>query len=70
MARYSKVFVVAVTIEVVYQLIMLRWLYPLQALIVGTLVAIVPYVLIRGLVMHLARKAETAAFDAEIGVYL
>ena len=51
----AKVFVLAVAIDVVYQLIMLRWLYPLQALIVGTLVAIVPYILVRGLVMRLAR---------------
>jgi len=44
----GKLFVMAVVLDCVYQVIEIRWIYPLQALIVGFLLAIVPYILIRG----------------------
>ena len=45
----TKVFVVAVTIDLVYQLAVLRWIYPLQTLVVASILALLPYVVIRGL---------------------
>lgn len=54
----GKVFLIAVALDVVYQLIVLRWVYPIEALIVAILLAIVPYLLVRGpvtLVVRLAR---------------
>ena len=52
----GKVFIVAVVLDVVYALIVHRWIFPGQALLVGTVVAIVPYVLIRGPVTRIARR--------------
>jgi hypothetical protein len=51
----SKVFVFAVLIDLVYQWIALRWIYPGEALLVAFLLACVPYALVRGAVNHLAR---------------
>jgi hypothetical protein len=44
----GTVFIIAVVLDVVYQIIVLRWIYPLQTLIVATLLAIVPYLVVRG----------------------
>ena len=43
-----NVFAVAVVIDVAYQLIVFRWVYPGEVLIVAFLLACVPYLLIRG----------------------
>ncbi len=50
-----KVFFVALGIDIVYQLIQLRWVYPGEALVVAQIVAVVPYLLIRGPVNRIAR---------------
>jgi hypothetical protein len=42
-------------VDVVYQLVQLRWVYLGEALIVAQIVAVVPYVLIRGPVNRIAR---------------
>ena len=52
----AKVFVLAFVIDVVYQIIRQRWVYPDEALIVATMLAIVPYLLIRGSVTRIARS--------------
>ncbi len=52
----GKVFIVAVVLDLIYELIVHRWLYPLQALLVATVLAIIPYVLIRGAVTRIARR--------------
>ncbi|MGB7098492.1 MAG: hypothetical protein WBD95_06950 [Xanthobacteraceae bacterium] len=52
----GKVFIVAVVLDVVCALIVHRWIFPGQALLVGTALAIVPYVLIRGPVTRIARR--------------
>ena len=52
----GMVFIVAVVLDVIYELIVHRWLYPGQVLIVATVLAIVPYVLIRGPVTRIARR--------------
>ena len=51
----AKVFVMAVIIDAIYQIIQLRWFYPGEALIVATVLAFVPYLLIRGPVGRIAR---------------
>jgi hypothetical protein len=50
----TKVFVVAVIIDAIYQVIQLHWFYPGEALIVALLLAFVPYLLIRGPVGRIA----------------
>lgn len=51
----SKVFVLAIILDVVYQYIVAKFVYPGEALIVAFLLAIVPYLLVRGLVTRIAR---------------
>jgi hypothetical protein len=43
----GKVFIVAVVLDVVYQLIALHWIHPLQTLIVATTLALIPCVVVR-----------------------
>jgi hypothetical protein len=51
----GKIFVIAIIIDMVYQFIVLRWFYPLEALIVAAVLAFIPYLLIRGPVNRIAR---------------
>jgi hypothetical protein len=44
----GKVFVLAIVLDAIYQFIELRWFYPGEAILVAIILAIVPYVLIRG----------------------
>jgi len=52
----TRVFVFAIGLDVFYQLIVFGWVYPLQSLVVAILLAIVPYVLIRGPVTRLKSR--------------
>ena len=59
-----RVFVLAVIMDVIYQLIVLRWVYPSEVVIVATLLAVVPYLLIRGPVSRIARRWFRKDFSA------
>ena len=52
----GKVFTLALLLDVVYQVIVLRYIYPGEAVIVAFFLAIVPYLIMRGSVTRLARK--------------
>jgi hypothetical protein len=52
----GKVFVVALLLDVVYQVIEQHFVYPGEAIIVAFVLAILPYLILRGLVTRLARK--------------
>ena len=52
----GKVFLLAILLDVIYQLVVLHWFYPLETLIVAIVVAVVPYLAVRGLVNWLARS--------------
>jgi hypothetical protein len=54
----GKVFIIAVVLDVVFALIVHRWIFPGQALLVGTVLAIVPYVLIRGPVTRIVSRGS------------
>jgi hypothetical protein len=56
-----KVFSVAFILDCVYQWIALRWLYPGEAILMAVLLAIVPYVIVRGSVDRLARTSGRPA---------
>src|ERR1700689_3418321 len=56
--RIGKVFILAVVLDVVYQLIVLHFVYPGETLIVAFILAIVPYVILRGPVVRVARMIE------------
>jgi hypothetical protein len=49
------VFFAALAVDVVYQLVQLRWVYLGEALIIAQIVALIPYVLIRSLVNRIVR---------------
>lgn len=55
----GKVFILAVALDVIYQFITVRWLYPGETLITAIILAIVPYLLLRGLVTRLARSSTS-----------
>jgi hypothetical protein len=46
--RIGKIFVLAVILDVVYQLKVTRWVYPGETLTVAIVLAVVPYILLRG----------------------
>jgi Domain of unknown function (DUF4136) len=54
----ARLCVVAFTVDAVYQLAVLQWFYPLQALVVMGLLAIAPYLLVRGPVTRIARRVR------------
>jgi len=51
---FGKVFIVACVLDTTYQILVLRSFYPGEVLVVAVMCAIVPYILIRGPVMHIA----------------
>ena len=51
----GRVFVIAVVLDTIYQLLVFRWIYPVQLLIMAVGCAIVPYVLVRGPIIRLGR---------------
>ena len=58
----ARVFFLAIIMDVIYQVIVLRWVYPFEVILVAILLAVVPYLLIRGpvnrLMSRLLRKRE------------
>lgn len=52
----GKVFVLAMVLDIVYQLIVHRWVYPGEVIIVAFILAILPYLLLRGLVSRIASR--------------
>ncbi len=44
----GKVFILALVLDAIYQAIELHWFYPGEALLVAFLLAVIPYVLLRG----------------------
>jgi hypothetical protein len=52
----GKVFILAVVLDVVYQIVELRFVYVGEAIIVAFVLAILPYLVLRGLVTRLARR--------------
>jgi len=54
----AKVFVFATVMDLVYQYLVLGWLYPLAALSIAFVLAFIPYLLIRGPVNRMARASK------------
>ncbi|MFO0828969.1 MAG: hypothetical protein U0572_12580 [Phycisphaerales bacterium] len=52
----GKVFCVAIVLDVIYELIVWRAAYPTQAMIVAFVLAILPYLALRGPVTRIARR--------------
>ena len=52
----AKVFIIALVLDAVYQYIQIRWFWPVEALVVALILAIVPYLLLRGTANRLTRR--------------
>jgi hypothetical protein len=63
--RVSRVIVLALVMDAIYQFIVLRRFYPGEALVTVFVVAVFPYLLIRGPIARLARRwhRRSAAYD-------
>jgi hypothetical protein len=44
----GKVFIIALVLDAIYQFITVKWFYPAEALVVAVVLALVPYILLRG----------------------
>ena len=53
--RVSRVIIFALVMDAIYQFLVLRWFYPVEALVTVLVVAVLPYLLIRGPAARLAR---------------
>jgi hypothetical protein len=53
-----NVFILAIVMDVIYQMIVLKGLRPVEGLLVSVVLAILPYLLVRGPVNRLARLFE------------
>ena len=54
----GRIFLLAVALDFVYQIIVLRFVYLGEAIIVAFVLAILPYLVLRGLVTRLARMKK------------
>ena len=52
----GKVFILAIIIDAVYQYVVFHWFYPGEAIMVAIILAVLPYLLIRGPVNRIARR--------------
>jgi hypothetical protein len=51
----ARVIVLGVVMEVIYQLMVFRWIYPFELIVVVLVLAFVPYLLLRGPINRIAR---------------
>jgi len=61
----ARVVLLAVIMDVIYQWIVARWVYPVEVVIVAILLAVVPYLLIRGPVNRIARRWRRSSADSQ-----
>ena len=59
MTAVFKVFIMAVVMDCVYQLLVFGFVYPLEAIVTAVILAILPYVGLRGVVNRVARTFQT-----------
>jgi hypothetical protein len=63
----GKVFVLAIVLDAIYQFIVQRWVYPGEAVLVAIILAIFPYLLVRGPVNRIARRLHKNAKEPKVG---
>lgn len=52
----ARIFILAVVMDTVFQLIVFKWIYPLEIVLISLLLAFLPYLLMRGPVNRIARS--------------
>ena len=63
----ARVFILAIVMDVVYQWLYLHLIYPLELLTIAILLAVVPYLLMRGPVNRIARRRINGHATAKAG---
>ena len=61
----GRVFILALVLDAVYQIIVIHFVYPGEMVIVAFILAIVPYLILRGLVTRAARPKKVGPVPAE-----
>lgn len=63
----ARLFIAAVVMDMIYEFIVYRWVYPTQSLLVAFVLAVPSYFLMRGLVNRIARRwvGPAAVVEAE-----
>ena len=54
----GRVFIFAIVMDAIYQFIVIRWFYPGEAFLVAAILALIPYLLIRGPVTRIAKEIK------------
>ncbi len=62
----ARIILLALVMDVIYQLLVLNTFYPNEALIVALLFAFVPYLIIRGVALRVARRLHSGASPHQI----
>lgn len=57
----GRVFILALVLDAIYQIIVIHFVYPGEMIIVAIILAIVPYLILRGLVTRLARNKKVTS---------
>jgi hypothetical protein len=65
-AACARVFFLAIIIDVIYQWIVQRWIYPGELIVVAVVLALIPYLLIRGPVNRIARRWRRTKVDSAV----
>ena len=52
----GRVFILGIIMDAIYQWVVFRWFYPAEAFLVAAILALIPYLLIRGPVNRIARR--------------
>lgn len=52
----ARVFILAIIMDIIYQWLIHRWIYPGEMLILAVILAVVPYLLLRGPINRVARR--------------
>ena len=63
----STVFIVALILDSIYQVIAHAGIYALELLLTATILALIPYAMTRGLVTRIARRLGVKSVDGDIG---
>jgi hypothetical protein len=61
--RTARIIILGMAMDVIYQFLVFKTFYPDQALVIAVLLAFVPYLIIRGLVLRVARSRIRGSRD-------
>jgi hypothetical protein len=65
MISTGKIIILAIILDLIYQIIELKTFYPAEALIVAVILAFIPYVIIRGLVGRIERWRQRRVLSSK-----